>query len=171
MFILALVLLVIVGATVGILKFFESRDRERSWQPEELRDAKCVMIERTLYTQNYSMVGRVDRVFQLTNGLLTPVEFKTREHFNVYAEDVAELSLQAWMLRQLGKKTHDRAYVLIQHRKTKERKCIEVQLYNESKCEEIILRYFMLKAGDVEPIKNKGGKCRTCGHRAMCHKI
>lgn len=145
------------------------RGISQNWLPKELKGATIAMVEKKLITVSpYPIVGRPDRVYRLSNGEYVPVENKNRDYHRVYETDIAQLSLQAWLLRQNNLPTSSFGYVVINSRKTRQRKSIRVDLYNNSVCARIIQRYIDLKEGRTYPHKSRGGKCKTCGHNQKC---
>ena len=158
----------LILATLWLLRW--SGRASRNWRPDALHDAKLIMVERDLYTRSpYPIAGRPDQVFQLPDGQLVPVEFKTRNHHRVYETDIAELSLQAWLLRQNGRRTANHAYVAISNRDTRRRVAVRVTLWDTDRCEATIARYLALIAGEAVPRPCAPNKCGGCGHRARCH--
>lgn len=141
----------------------------QNWRPEELKRGRVVMVEKDLYLDGaFPLAGRPDQVYRLPNGLHVPVENKNRDFHRVYETDVAELSLQAWMLRRLGMPTAAHGYVAANNRKTGERKALKVQLGDDQYCERLIRRYQDLIEGRVEARRSRGKKCDNCGHRRRC---
>lgn len=141
----------------------------QNWRPEELKRGRVVMVEKDLYLDGaFPLAGRPDQVYRLPNGLHVPVENKNRDFHRVYETDVAELSLQAWMLRRLGMPTAAHGYVAANNRKTGERKALKVQLGDDQYCERLIRRYLDLIEGRVEARRSRGKKCDSCGHRRRC---
>lgn len=155
-------------AVVWILLIW--RGYTHAWLPDELKGASVFKVERNIITDRpYPVVGRPDQVFRLDNGDLVPVENKNRDDYRVYDTDIAQLSLQAWLLRKTGESTSSFGFVAINSRRTGRRRSIRVDLYPDSVCLRIIERYLDLEAGQVKPRKSKGGKCKSCGHRPKCY--
>lgn len=161
------------------------------WLPEELKAASLVLVEKNIVIdmsfpaigrrldqlgrgcdelgRSFGMVGRPDQVYRLANGDHVPLENKNRDDHRVYDTDIAQLSLQAWLLRQTGKPTASFGYVVINSRRTRQRKSIRVDLYADAVCVRIIQRYLDVTEGRAVAKKNRGGKCKSCGHRPECH--
>lgn len=142
----------------------------QGWMPDELRTARIVMVEKAVRIRSpYRIAGRPDRVYLIAGIGHIPVEYKNRDEHRVYDTDVAQLSLQAWALRQAGLSTGTFGYVVVNRRKTRERKAIKVPLKDDAFCVALIERYLALRAGKALPHKRRGAKCRSCGHRHYCH--
>lgn len=140
------------------------------WLPEELKGASLALVEKNIITDApFPVVGRPDQVYRLANGDHVPLENKNRDDHRVYDTDIAQLSLQAWLLRQTGKPTASFGYVVINSRRTRQRKSIRVDLYADAVCVRIIQRYLDVTEGRTVAKKNRGGKCKSCGHRPECH--
>ena len=167
--------LIIFFATAGVLALLAYRflsgksDSDTAWRPPELKNAKLVMIEKDLFTRNpYAIAGRPDRVFQLQNRLLMPVEYKTRNYFRVHLTDIAEISMQAWLLRKTGRRTAEYGYITIRHRQTHERRSLPVDLWDDRRCEAMIQRYLDITNGRRAARKCDPRRCKGCGHRSYC---
>lgn len=146
------------------------RGFSQDWLPEELKGASLVLVEVNLITDvPFRVVGRPDQVYRLANGDHVPVENKNRDDARVYDTDIAQLSLQAWLLRLTGRPTTSFGYVAINSQRIGKRKSIRVNLYPDAVCERIIRRYLDVTEGRVVAKKSIGGKCKFCGHRPICH--
>ena len=142
---------------------------KEEWRPPELRNARLIMVEKDLFTQApYPIAGRPDQVFKLRNGRLMPVEYKNRDYFRVHQTDIAEISLQAWLLRRHGKRTAEYGYIAIRHRKTHERRAMPVQLMDDAACEALIQRYLSIIEGTRVAQRCEPPKCKGCGHYRYC---
>jgi hypothetical protein len=159
-------------AAVGILWLLTVWNGCRqAWLPPELAGAKLVMVETNLRVRApYPVSGRPDRIYQLPDGLCVPLEEKNRDKAEYFPSDVAQLSLQAWLLRQKGIPTATFGYVMVQLRRSGERKCLCVSLWSDARCEKAIALYIDLIAGRRKPMKNVGRRCNTCGHRPVCER-
>jgi CRISPR/Cas system-associated exonuclease Cas4 (RecB family) len=134
-----------------------------------LKDANLVYVEHNFFVDApFPVVGRPDQVYRLSDGRHVPLENKNRNSYRVYDGDVAQLSLQAWLLRELGKPTADFGLLAINHRQSGKRQAVRVPLWNDAACEQLIARYLALKEGKVLPRKSSGPKCTSCGHRTLC---
>lgn len=161
----------VLALAVAVWTALVWRGFTQTWMPEELKGAKLVLVEKNLWTDaTFPVVGRPDRVYRLATGDHVPLENKNRDGHAVYETDIAQLSLQAWLLRQTGKATAAFGYVVINSRRTGQRKSIRVDLYGDTACEQIIQRYFDITEGRTVPRKSRGGKCKSCGHRQHCHE-
>lgn len=160
-----LVVLLIAGA----FAFMVWRGFTQNWRPADLKAGKVVLVEDDLFTNApYPVVGRPDQVYRMPNGLHIPVENKNRDFHRVYETDIAELSLQAWLLRLNGMPTASYGYVAANSRKTGVRKALRVELRGDAYCEGLIRRYLDLIEGRVKARASRGRKCDTCGHRRVC---
>jgi len=140
-----------------------------NWRPAELKAGKVVMIEKDLRMDRpYHVIGRPDQVYQLESGLHVPLESKNRNTYQVFETDIAQLSLQAWLLRHNGMPTANYGFVAINNRLTGKRRAIRVQLMGEEECSRLVERYLDVIEYRVMPEKNYGPKCKSCGHRMIC---
>lgn len=162
--------LVLLGLFAGaVFAFMVWRGFTQNWRPEDLKAGKVVLVEQNLFANApYPLVGRPDQVYRRTNGLHVPVENKNRDFHRVYETDVAELSLQAWLLRLNGMPTASYGYVAVNSRKTGERKAFKVELGGDAYCERLVRRYLDLIEGRAAARPSRGRKCDTCGHRRAC---
>lgn len=157
---------------LAVWTFLVWRGFSQNWLPPELATAKVAQVERTLFVHApFRVVGRPDQVYRLPDGLHVPVECKNRDAHRVYETDVAQLSLQAWMLRLNGYATADFAFVAVNSRGTGRRKAIKVQLRDDAYCEWLIRRYIDVTQYRVQPRQSRGGKCNSCGYRALCFSL
>lgn len=139
------------------------------WLPAELEGAKLVQVEQDLYAKApFKVAGRPDRVYRTRDGLHVPVEYKNRDRFAVYEADIAQLSLQSWLLRQNGHRTAAFGYAVVNDRNTGEHKALRVDLKDDVFCERLIARYVDVIQRRVQARKSRGRKCNTCGHRTPC---
>jgi len=163
-------LLFALAACALIWTFLVWRGFTQTWLPEDLKGATLVLVEKNLITDvPVPVVGRPDQVYRLHSGHHVPVENKNRDSYRVYGTDIAQLSLQAWLLRKTGRITAPYGYVVVNSRITRTRKCIRVNLYSETTCLHIIQRYLDVIDGAVTARKSIGVKCKNCGHKAECH--
>jgi hypothetical protein len=149
------------------------RQQRDLWLPPELRGATCVFVETELTTtfEGKEFVGRLDRGYEMSDASFIPLEFKTRKNFKVYDTDIAELSLQAWLLRKTGRAARYEGFVVVQHNTTRQRKCFKVPLWDDQRCQSQIQRHLAIKEQKAVAQKNKGGRCFSCGHRLTCNKL
>jgi len=162
--------LVLLAMFAGLFfAFMVWRGFTQNWRPEDLKAGKVVLVEKNLFTNApYAIVGRPDQVYRMPNGLHVPVENKNRDFHRVYETDIAELSLQAWLLRLNGMPTASYGYVAANSRKTGKRKALKVELRGDAYCEGLIRRYLDLIEGRAAARASRGRKCDTCGHRQAC---
>lgn len=152
--------------------FMVWRGFTQDWLPAELAAAKVAQVEKNLFANApFPVVGRPDQVYRLPNGLHVPLENKNRDDHRVYETDVAQLSLQAWLLRLNGLETAPFAFVAINSRKTRKRRAIRVELRDDAYCEQLVARYLEIIERRAKPRKSRGRKCNTCGHRAECFSL
>lgn len=157
------------AAGLAFWLFLIWRGFSQDWLPDELKAGTLIMVERNLkVSAPFRVIGRPDQVYRLKDRLHVPLENKNRDDHRVYDTDVAQLSLQAWLLRLNGMPTAPFGYVAINSRKTGVRKAIRVSLQDDAYCETLVRRYLAITAGQGEPRKVRGGKCKTCGHRDYC---
>ncbi|MBX3630314.1 MAG: Dna2/Cas4 domain-containing protein [Nitrosomonas sp.] len=160
--------LILIAAAIWVFMIW--RGLTQDWMPKELRVGRIVMIEEDLRTRfPFAVVGRPDQVYQLENGLHVPVENKNRSNFKIHETDIAQLSLQAWLLRRNRLSTTHYGYVAINNRKTGKRRAIRVDLLDDKSCGHLITRYLTVISHKAQPEKNMGVKCSSCGHRAYCY--
>ena len=90
------VIVIAIGISAWLLLL---RRQARAWVPAELAGATVAFYEKSFRTtQPYCIVGKVDRVYRLDNGLHVPTDFKSHGA-RVYDTDVAQLALYPWILR------------------------------------------------------------------------
>lgn len=163
-YILFALALVLAGWTFMVWRGFT-----QDWLPAELATAKVAQVEKNLFADApFPVVGRPDQVYRLPDGLHVPLENKNRDHHRVYETDIAQLSLQAWLLRLNGLGTAPFGFVAINSRKTGERRAIRVALRDDAYCERLVARYLDIIERRAAPRKSSGRKCNTCGHRVEC---
>ncbi|OZA27581.1 MAG: hypothetical protein B7X93_08895 [Hydrogenophilales bacterium 17-61-9] len=154
------------AALAGAYFWWVGRD---GWIPGELRRASLVYNETRMSTSSpFPVVGRFDRVYRLGDGLHVPLEYKTRDVLRVYKSDLAQLSLQAWLLRRNGHKTASHGYVAIRERRPGRTKAFRVDLDSDADCESLIQRHVDLLEGRKTPTRVRDGRCRACGHADVC---
>jgi CRISPR/Cas system-associated exonuclease Cas4 (RecB family) len=175
-FVSTLMVIVIVGSVWFFARSHTVRKQDLSnpaWRIEALRDAKLISAEKDFEgtyhgTFKRKIKGRPDQVYRLQNGMCVVVELKTRNHFEVYNTDRAQLSLYAYVLRLNGRSTADYGYVVIQHRKTGHKKTLKVELHDDAWAVQTLERYVELQRGS-EPTFNITPKCNHCSHQVRCH--
>jgi len=147
---------------------------ERRHMPSEIADGKLVLSEQTLYAHRVGLVAKVDQVYLTPDGLLVPVENKTRKRDEVRDYDRAELSVQGMVLCQYRPGNLRRArvanygYVAVRldgH----EPRWHKVELGDDKVVLALRDRRLALEAGKVEPNGPMSGWiCRTCAQAARC---
>ena len=168
----ALIGIVLFGLAIAVAVWMLIvwRGFTQDWLPDELKTARVALVEKNLRIDGpFPVVGRPDRVYRLATGEHIPVENKNRDLDRVFETDLAQLSLQAWLLRHKGFKTAGHGYVAINNRRTRQRTAHRVELLDDSACVRIINRYLDVTEGRAQPRKSRGKKCNSCGHRIACH--
>lgn len=162
-------LFVMIVALLGAFLAYWQWQRSSSWLPAELRRGKMVGVEKSLHAEApFPVTGRLDRVYQLANGLHTPMEFKNRDTTRLHDSDLAQLSLQSWLLRRNGHKTASFGYLVVRERKTGRKKALKVNLRDDAYCDQLIRRYLEVQSGMEKPRKVRDGRCKSCGHYGVC---
>lgn len=162
----SLILLLIAAAGAALMIATWPR---KSWLPEELRRAEAVWVEKRLTVEApFWVVGRLDRVYRLAGGTHTPLEFKNRNTTRLFESDRAQLSLQAWLLRKSGKPTTEHGWLVVQERKSKQKRALKVDLGDDAYCERLIRRYLAVRDGQLQPVKADDARCNACAHKAIC---
>lgn len=148
--------------------------------PPELKAGRLIMVEQEIHVeQPYKISARLDQVYEIVyNGktYLVPADFKTRATNRVYDTDVAEVSLQAWMLRNCaGGNKHRVApfgYILIHNTTDKRMYPKKFTLLSDQECENMIERYFDLvnprEYVVPTPLPASSKKCVACSHKKRC---
>lgn len=160
----------LMALALSLWVFLVWRGFTQDWLPDDLKAGRVVMVEKTLWVASpFAVVGRPDQVYRLLDGFHVPVENKNRDVHRVYETDIAQLSLQAWLLRRQGRPTAPYGYVAINSRQTGKRQAIRVDLGDDAYCERLITRYLDIIEGRAQARNSRGAKCRTCGHLSTCH--
>lgn len=153
----------------------QDSQNENHWLPNELKAGKLVMVEQdsTAHSSfNDNLIsGRFDRVYEVVVGgvkYLVPADLKNRDNTRVFETDIAEVSLQAWMLRRNGHKTLKHGYIFIKNRIDGSIYPKRVALFDDDRCFQMISRYFNLVSHRVEPKKANSAKCTGCSHAKRC---
>ena len=95
-----------LALALAVWTFMVWRGFAQNWLPSELAAGKVAQVERNLFVDTpFPVVGRPDQVYRLPDGLHVPLENKNRDAHRVYETDIAQLSLQAWLLRLNGLET------------------------------------------------------------------
>ncbi len=139
------------------------------WLPTDLRNGKLIGAEVGLLADvGVTVSGRLDRVYLLASGEYIPLEYKNRDTTRLYKSDMAQLSLQSWLLRRNGKQTAKHAYLVVRERGSGKKKAVKVEIGDDAFCEKIIKRYLDLRMGLVQPIRIRDQRCKSCGHHDIC---
>ena len=159
-----------LALALAVWTFMVWRGFTQNWLPSELAVGKVAQVERNLFINApFPIVGRPDQVYRLPDGLHVPLENKNRDAHRVYETDIAQLSLQGWLLRRNGLPTAAFGYAVINSRTTRKRKAIRVELRDDAYCEQLIARYLAIIEGRAQARKSSGPKCKSCGHAGACH--
>lgn len=141
----------------------------KGWLPGALVGAELVFVEKKFFINApFRVIGKPDQVYKRVDGKYVPVEYKTRGKPQVYETDVAQLSLQAWVLRRAGMFTAEDAFVVISNKASGRREAVPVRLRDDAWCEALIRRHIDVVSGKVAPTRSGGSKCRSCGHAGRC---
>lgn len=165
---LVAVIIALLVAAWGVYKSTKP-DATADWQPHELMTAELMHIEQDLagtLSTGHHLYGRPDRVYKTKSGQHIPVEYKTRMRQTVYPSDVAQLSLQAWLLGKNGYKPAQHGYVVVDTPKGRE--AHPVRLLGPEKSESLVARYLDILDGKTTPRATPGRKCESCGHASRC---
>ncbi|MBS2132326.1 hypothetical protein KEX41_29535 (plasmid) [Burkholderia thailandensis] len=156
-------------AFLGVLALFVVyRLALQGGEPAEVRNGSLIIVERTLRgAAPRPFHGRLDRAYAF-GGLHFPVEYKTHTRDVAYATDIAELSLQAELLRQNGYATAPYAFVVNQARGARRPQWIRVDLWDRKAIEQLFVRHRELSRPDAISIPSRGAKCRSCGQASNC---
>lgn len=175
-FFMATVVIIVIATVVGLEQFKRdgSAVRENAWMPPELRAGALLMAEpKPLFFHGaVSLVAKPDRAYRTPDGRIVLVELKTRERHVVYDSDVIELSVQRVVVQanRLGE-VSDHGYVVTQSRFTGDRKTHRVSLLSQAQTIDPAKRYLAIKRGAIDARRTDViGKCRKCGHVAICHQ-
>lgn len=175
MFIQIMLIMIALVAIFVLWVWFGSRRikrRENAWLTPELKKATLVMVEQEwVVDAPYPLVGRFDRVYEFNfpdGKALMPVDFKTRAKDVVYDTDIAEVSLQAWMLRQSGYSTSTHGYIAVKNMTTGNVTPLRFQLKSDVECEAIIQNYLNLINNRTTPQRTFKQKCTGCTHKTRC---
>lgn len=142
------------------------RVRPESWLPPELVNAKLLGVEVDLVLrETFNINGRADRLYQLPDGQIVPVERKNRNSGRVFATDRFQLSLYAYILQQNGRPAAPFGFVVFPG----DTPAQKVSLLSNTDVEKKLVRYQQLRSGAVSSNKNIGPKCKTCSHAHRCH--
>jgi len=175
---LAAIVLVIVLLMRARLSPAQDYERgERRHMPSEIADGKLVLSEQTLYARRIGLVAKVDQVYLTPDGLLVPVENKTRKRDEVRDYDRAELSVQGMVLRQYRPgnlrraRVADYGYVAVRV-DGYEPRWHRVELAADDVVLALRDRRLALDAGKAEPNGPVSGWiCRTCAQAARCPMV
>jgi len=142
---------------------------QETWLPRALAGATLAYAEQTFRSHRLRIVARLDRAYRAA-GVLTLVEYKTREITQVYESDIIELSAQRVALAEAtGDPVADVAYVLIEMPSTGRRTVHPVLLLPAEHVAELAVRYRSIQQGaQVGQPARAAGLCRKCSHLSEC---
>lgn len=125
-------------------------------RPSILDGAKCVLNEQNISTeQPVPLHGRVDQVFELSDGRWLPLDTKVRDRIAVYPSDIVQLSVYSIILKYQGHRVCP--FGLLRFPVAgKDAIYLPVKLFSEEKIVKLYQRYIALQSGVMV------GDC-TCG--------
>lgn len=149
---------------------------ERSAMPPELATAKLVLSEGLIRTRvPAKLASRTDQVYLTPEGMLVPVETKTRKVHRAYDTDRIQLSVTAVALSYGNRKLPGvrgvarHGYVRVIRPGDSQPCYLRVDLYTPEQVVKLENRYQALMAGKVEPRPARNpGLCRGCGQLQKC---
>lgn len=112
--------------------------------------------------------GRPDMVWSTAEGLLVPVEFRSRRSLDIRQSDVDQLSLQAWVLRLNGHQTAEIGVLVFDKRSLFGHSSRPVYLLSDEACDTLVRRYLEILHGRRSSSKAADHRCRTCAHIRDC---
>jgi len=144
--------------------------RRNAWVPLALMGTRLLMVEKTLHSNDaFAVAGKPDRVYQKRNGTTIPLEYKTRNRIEIRETDIAQLSLQSWLLGKNGLQPAGHGFLAIRLRRNGKTVARRIALRPAGWCESLIQRFDALMSGQVAPEKTRDKwKCKSCGHRGRC---
>jgi len=146
-----------------------SREAEMEEQvPLLLRASKLLLVEQWLQLKEPQLMrARVDEVYRQPSGELLVVDTKSREQLRVYRKDIVELSVYAYILRQMGHVVAPFGYLRL--RRPRRVDYVKVSLLSEHWLMGLIERARELDQGLRPPNAcARTIKCRGCDMREHC---
>ena len=148
---------------------------ERQYMPPEVASGALVLSEDLIRVRiPAKVVAKTDQVYLTTDGLLVPVENKTRTRDVVYDYDRVEISVQGFVLRH-GRPAHLRKYqvasygyvrVLVDGRRPRYHR---VELESDLNIVSMRQRRLQIDAGTAEPRPPANARiCMTCPKAQSC---
>ncbi len=150
-------------------------ETERRYMPAEIAQGRLVLSEQLLRTRSPArIVAKPDQVYLTPDGLLVPVETKTRAMDRWFEADQVELSVQAFALR------HGRAGELARHRvadygyvrvkrEGRPPSYHRVPLHTDQQVVAMRQRRIDIELGRVEPAGPASPRiCPKCAKRSSC---
>lgn len=123
--------------------------------PALFNGARCVMNEQNIRTQHpIPLHGRIDQLFELTDGAYVIMDTKNRSYNKVFLSDQVQLSVYALILASHGYRIHPTAYLRITG--TKQPEYAPVPLLAADVVINMVDHYWLIKSGNHQPV------C-TCG--------
>jgi CRISPR/Cas system-associated exonuclease Cas4 (RecB family) len=167
-------LVVVAGASLWALRaaaqVARSRRSDIQWLPVELHDAELMGSEKMFSClRPLAITVRIDRAYRARDGTLTLIEFKRRAVCRVHSADVAELSVQRYVLQRAGHAVNRRAYVVVVPPDGARSRALPVELEDEQRVEHRAARLRAILDGRARPNGPlQAAVCRGCGHRDVC---
>ena len=149
---------------------------ERQFMPAEVASAQLVLSEELIRVRSPAkVVAKTDQVYLTVDGVLVPVENKTRSRDVVYDYDRVEISVQAFVLRH-GRPLHLRKYqvasygyvrVLVHGRNPHYHR---VELHSDQSIVSMRHRRLELDSGAAQPRAASNARiCVSCPQAASCN--
>lgn len=174
----AAVLLVIGGLFAFLRGIFEDRagthqahQGELRRMPDEIAAGRLVMSEERVRTTIGDVVvyGRTEQVYQTPDGVLVPVENKTRQYSKVYGSDLIQVSLEAQALRAGRRRVAEHGYIRTRNNRTSEVLYHRVALMPERILRPLVDRYFDIIEGRRSPEQQSNPRaCSRCQFKDRC---
>lgn len=115
--------------------------------------------------------GKPDMVWSTKEGLLVPVEFRSRHCQEIRQSDIDQLSLAAWVLRQNGHRTAEFGVLVFDKRSLFGRSSRPVYLRSNEACEALVRRYLEIIDGKRPASRANNRRCRSCAHLHECKPL
>lgn len=142
--------------------------------PPEFKGARLILNEPRLPLRRrrpVAVAAKPDRAYRLSDGTVALLELKTRTTHQVYEADVAQLSLQRYVLLAHARFSNVRpdGYVATIRPADRSVRVHRVRLLSEPSILQLVRRYDDLLARRAEPNWPPDvARCRNCPHLARC---
>lgn len=176
LFLLALLIFILPPSRGGGKGTYCAKEREH--MPPEIGGGVLVLSEETVRTRHPAkIVAKPDQVYLTPDGLLVPVENKTRKISRVYDYDRAELAVQAFALRH-GRTGRLKRYPVANHGYVAIRidgrppAYHRVELLSDEAIVSMRQRRLALEQGIVAPSAASSPRiCQKCSKAATCPRF